>query len=337
MEILKNIKKNTIIIILVTILVMYFVLKKDFLLIIKNLQNLDIKYLLIALVCFFIYIILHSYAIYKTVNKKEKFSLKESIKHTMIVQFFNGITPFSTGGQPMEIYMLSKHGISISRASNYILQNFVFYQIALAILGIIAILLNYKFHMFEQNAVLRQIVLLGFIINTLVAAVLLFISLSKKTIFKVIKYILKILYKINLIKDIDQENEKWIRRMNEFHECADELKKKKSLFFLGIVLNFIGLIAWYSIPLFLAYSLGDFISLNLMKSLTASAYVMVAGSFIPIPGASGGIEYAFTKFFSNFLEKNKVATILILWRFITYYLGMILGAILFNFDKEKTN
>ena len=94
MEILKNIKKNTIIIILVTILVMYFVLKKDFLLIIKNLQNLDIKYLLIALVCFFIYIILHSYAIYKTVNKKEKFSLKESIKHTMIVQFFNGITPF---------------------------------------------------------------------------------------------------------------------------------------------------------------------------------------------------------------------------------------------------
>ena len=115
------------------------------------------------------------------------------------------------------------------------------------------------------------------------------------------------------------------------------MKKKKSLFFLGIVLNFIGLIAWYSIPLFLAYSLGDFISLNLMKSLTASAYVMVAGSFIPIPGASGGIEYAFTKFFSNFLEKNKVATILILWRFITYYLGMILGAILFNFDKEKTN
>lgn len=335
MEILKNIKKNTIIIVIITILVMYFILRKDFPLIIKNLQNIDIKYLLIAFLCFFIYIILHSYAIYKTVNKKEKFSLIESIKHTVIVQFFNGITPFSTGGQPMEIYMLSNHGISISKSSNYILQNFIFYQIALVLLGLIAIFFNYAFHIFPEVPVLKQFVLLGFIINTLVAVVLLFISLSKKTIYKVINYILKILHKINIIKDIEKEREKWTRRMEEFHECADELRKKKSLFFLGVILNFIGLIAWYIIPLFLAYSLDDFTSLNIINSITASAYVMVAGSFIPIPGASGGIEYAFTKFFSNFMKTGKIATILILWRFITYYLGMILGSILFAFDKEN--
>ena len=46
-------------------------------------------------------------AIFKAFAK----SLKEAIKHNIIVQFFNGITPFSTGGQPMEVYMLKEHGI----------------------------------------------------------------------------------------------------------------------------------------------------------------------------------------------------------------------------------
>ena len=57
------------------------------------------------------------------------------------------------------------------------------------------------------------------------------------------------------------------------------------------------------------------------------------GSFIPIPGASGGIEYGFSQFFQPFITGSQMAVVLLIWRFITYYLGMIVGAICFNFHQ----
>lgn len=335
MELLKNIKKNTIILVGITILVMYIVLKKDFKTIISDLENLDLRYILIAFLCFLIYLILHSYVVYKTVNKKEQFSFKESFKHNIIVQFFNGITPFSTGGQPMEIYMLTKHHISASSATTYILQNFIFYQVALVLFGIVAVIMNAIFEFFPNVPLLRKLVLLGFIVNTIVAVSLLFISLSRKTTHGVMNVTIRLLEKLHLLKDPERVIRKWDTRINEFHECADELKKKKSLFVMGITLNFIGLACLYVIPLFIVYALHDFESLTALQAMSASAYVMVMGAFVPIPGASGGIEYGFTQFFGNFLSQSQTSTTLLLWRFITYYLGMILGAVAFNLDKEN--
>lgn len=335
MELIKSIKKNTIILVGITLIVMYIILRKDFTSIIENLKTLDLKYIIIAFLLFLIYITFRSYAVYKTVDNKEKFSLKESIKHQIITQFFNGITPFSTGGQPVEIYLLTKHQINLSVATTYILQNFIFYQIALVILGLIAVIGNFYLKLFPNVPLLKELVLLGFIINTLVAVILIFISFSKKTTKIVLNTIIKIMEFFHLLKDKEKAKNKWESKLNEFHESAKELKNRKSLFLGGILLNFIGLIALYSIPLFIVYALRDFTSLTLTSSVIASAYVMIIGSFVPIPGASGGIEYGYTQFFGNLLTPTKTKTTLLVWRFITYYLGMILGAIAFNLDKEN--
>ncbi len=335
MEIIKNIKKNTIIIVLITILVLYILLRKDFPKIIDSLEHLDVKYILIAIFFYIMYIILHSYVVYKTVNDKKKFTLRESIKHNVIAQFFNGITPFSTGGQPMEMYMLTEHDIPGSKATNYILQNFVFYQIALVIFGILAVICNTIFKLYPKVNAIRNLVGLGFFINTLVAVVILIISLSKTVTNKMIEWTINLLYKMNVVKHKEKQLKKWHKKCDEFNECTDELKKRKGLFVMGVILNFIGLVCLYITPLFIVYALGDFKSLNIISTLTSSAYVMVMSAFVPIPGASGGVEYGFTQFFGNFLGRTVTSTALLLWRFITYYLGLIVGAIVFNLDTKK--
>ncbi len=335
MEIINNIKKNTIIIILITILVLYILLRKDFGVIVHSLKTVDIKYLLLAIIFYFLYIFIHSYVVYITVNKKDKFSLKESLKHNIIAQFVNGITPFSTGGQPMEIYMLTEHDIKGSKATNYILQNFVFYQIALVIFGLLAVLANTVFNLFPRVNALRELVFIGFLVNTLVAVILLIITLSKRITNIMIEVCINILYKMHIVKDKDKQIKLWHNKVNEFNECAIELKKRKSLFYIGILLNLIGLGCLYITPLFIVYALGDFKSLDVISTLTSSAYVMVMSAFVPIPGASGGIEYGFTQFFGNFLTRTKTSVALLIWRFITYYIGLILGSILFNIDTKK--
>jgi len=125
MNIIKNIKKNTIFLLIITAVVLYIVLKDDFEDIIDILTKIDIKYILLAFLFYALFIVLKGFVNYKITNDKSKLSLKEAIKHNIITQFFNGVTPFSTGGQPMEVYYLHKEGISITKATNITLQNLI--------------------------------------------------------------------------------------------------------------------------------------------------------------------------------------------------------------------
>lgn len=335
MNIINNIRKNTFIILLITIGVIYFVLKDDFGNIINILFAVNLKYILLSIIIFFLSLFFKAYISYKTVNNKKKYSLLEALKHNIIVQFFNGVTPFSTGGQPMEIYMLTKHNISTSKSTMITIQNFIFYQIALVLFGLGAVIYNSIYNIFPKIPILKRLVLIGFLINTLVAIVIILISVSKKSTKSVMNLIINILSKLKLIKNKEEIKKICNIRLEEFHECATYLRGNKKLFVLGILFNVLSLACLYVIPLFIVNSMNDFNSLNIKTTITSSAYVLLIGAFVPIPGGSGGIEYGFLAFFGNFLSKSRLSAVLLIWRFITYYMPMIIGAIAFNLDERK--
>ena len=330
MNIIKNIKKNTCFLLIITGIVLYIVLKDDFNDIVDILTKIDIKYILLAILFYALFIIIRGYVNYKITNDKKKLSLKEAIKHNVITQFFNGVTPFSTGGQPMEVYMLMEHDIPIAKATNQTIQSFIFYQIALVICGSLAVINNFLFPIFPKVRILQLLVLLGFAINVFVVVVLILISRSKRVTNKLSELSIKVLKKLR--RKVDEEDIK--QKFSDYHEGFKELRKRKRLFVGGVVLNIISLLCLYIVPLFILYSMKDFTSLDINSTITASAYVYIIGGFVPIPGASGGIEYGFTRFFGNFITGHKLSAVLLLWRFITYYVGVIIGAIVFNFEKK---
>ena len=331
MKLLDNIKKNTILLLIVTLIVLYIILKDNFYDIVKLLKQLDLKYILLATLFLFLSISIKGYVNYKITNDKEKISLKEAIKHNLIAQFFNGITPFSTGGQPMEVYMLTEHGIPLAKATNQTVQSFIFYQIALVICGILAVFYNFTFHIFPKISFLRHLVILGFSINIAVVIVLILISCSKTITQKIGDIIIRVLKKIKIRVNEDKIRETF----SEYYAGFQEIKLRKNLFAIGIFLNIISLLLLYIVPLLVLYSMRDFYSINALETLTSSAYVYIIGAFVPIPGASGGIEYGFTQIFGNFISSNKLSATLLLWRFITYFIGIITGAIIFNLEKKE--
>lgn len=332
MNIIKNIKKNTIFLLIITAIVLYVVLKDDFKDIVDILAKIDIKYILLAILFYALFIVIKGFVNYKITNDKNKLSLKEAIKHNIITQFFNGVTPFSTGGQPMEVYMLMEHDIPIAKATNQTIQSFIFYQIALVICGSIAVINNFLFPIFPKVRILQILVLLGFIINVFVVVILVLISRSKRITNKLSSISIKILKKLK--RKLDEDDIK--QKFSDYHEGFKELRKRKKLFIGGVLLNIVSLLCLYVVPMFILYSMGDFTSLTVNNTITASAYVYIIGGFVPIPGASGGIEYGFGRFFGNFIASSKLSAVLLLWRFITYYLGVIIGALVFNFEKKVT-
>jgi len=330
MNIIKNIKKNTIFLLIITAVVLYIVLKDDFEDIIDILTKIDIKYILLAFLFYALFIVLKGFVNYKITNDKSKLSLKEAIKHNIITQFFNGVTPFSTGGQPMEVYMLMEHDIPIAKATNQTIQSFIFYQIALVICGTIAVINNFLFPIFPKVRLLQMLVLLGFVINVLVVVFLILISRSKRVTNKLSTLSIKVMKKLKM--KVDEEDIK--QKFSDYHEGFKELRKRKRLFVGGVLLNIVSLLCLYIVPMFILYSMGDFTSLTVNNTITASAYVYIIGGFVPIPGASGGIEYGFGRFFGNFIEASTLSAVLLLWRLITYYIGIIIGALVFNLEKK---
>ena len=103
---MKNLKKNSIILLIITLIVLVCVLKDDFSSIINVLNNADILFLCLAIICFFGALLFEALA-YKDIIKcyKDDYTLKKSYIMLLITKFFNGITPFSTGGQPMQVYI----------------------------------------------------------------------------------------------------------------------------------------------------------------------------------------------------------------------------------------
>ena len=96
---------------------------------------------------------------------------------------------------------------------------------------------------------------------------------------------------------------------------------------IAISANFITLILLYSIPFIIFKSLGAS-NVTILNSISITAFVMLIGNFVPIPGATGGIEYSFIHFFETLMIKLSILSgAMLLWRFITYFFGMILGFI----------
>ena len=330
MKVLDSIRKNTIFLLLITIIVLYIILRDDFDGIVEAMRNIDVKYILVAILFYFLSLAIKGFANYLIINNKDKMSLKEAIKHNCIAHFFNGITPFSTGGQPMEVYMNTEHGFTIAQATNQTVQSFIFYQIALVVCGAFAVIYNFIFHLFPKVKLLQHLILIGFIINIIVAIVLLLISSSKTITTKISDLVIKLL-KLLKVKHDEKEIHK---KFDDYYKGFQELKKRKYLAVTGISLNIASLLCLYIVPLFVLYSMGDFHSLSVVDTLTASAYVYVIGAFVPVPGATGGMEYGFTQFFGNFISLGKLSATVIIWRFITYYLVLIVGGTLFSLEEK---
>lgn len=319
-----------------TLLILYFSLKDDFNNITSKLSETNYIWIFIAILFMFFYWFLKSIVLYNFTRKfNPNFKFMSSFRTQIVTQFFNAITPFSTGGQPFQIYNLKKNGLKISDATNVTIEEFVVYQIALVLLGIIAITLNHIFLIFPYNGLLSRLVVIGFLINTLVIIFLFIVAFGKNINKFLINFAIKLLSKLKIIKNKEKTLTEWNEYINNFHNGAKILIANKKEFALNIFYSFIGLACYYVIPLLILYSMGDFSSFNGIEAIVASAYVMLIGSFVPLPGGAGGIEFGFLNFYGFLiLSQPTLKAIMLLWRFVTFYLGIIVGSIFLNI-KER--
>ena len=101
-----------------------------------------------------------------------------------------------------------------------------------------------------------------------------------------------------------------------------------------VLINILAIVSLYTVPYAVFNGLGIH-NLSVILCVVSTAYVMTIGSFVPIPGGTGGIEYGFVFFYGYLVKGSVLNASMLLWRFITYYLGMTIGAIALSLYRKK--
>lgn len=324
---------NLIIIFVVLSLVLYFSLKDNYQEIVDNIKNMNIIWLIISIIILIISRIFSAVSSYQMTKANDHHvSFLRAIQINLIIPFFHGVTPFAGGGQPMEIYYLHNEKIPLGKSTNIVLQNFIVYQTALIIISLIAVIYNVIFDLFPANSLIKQLVIIGFIINFLVWLFTLLVSLSKKFNQVILKITLFILKKFNK----PALKEKITRYLSNLHKNATTIIKHKKSSLLSLFANILSLICLYSIP-YLVLTGMDITNLNIIETIVATSYIMIMGSFVPIPGGTGGLEYGYMYFFNYLIGGSILTSSMLVWRFVSYYLAMIIGAIVLALYRKKEN
>lgn len=244
---------------------------------------------------------------------------------TMIGQFFNCITPFSSGGQPMQAWYLVKKGVSLSFASCSLLIKFIVYQFVLTIYSALTLLLCFKSFAGRISSI-GWLIFVGFGVNLLVITGLLCLGFLRRPTEKVLYGSVSLLKKVKLISEqaASKAKERIQKELMEFYEGFAQIRQDIGRILAMSALTAVQLTAFFLIPLciFYAFGLGK---ADVLLMICAGAFVLNFTSFIPLPGAAAGAEIGFHTIFSIFFPTHILSVAILFWRLLTFYLPICVG------------
>ena len=327
---MKNTKIRSILLVVLTVGLFWYILKDNFNESIMLLLGANIWYLILMLLTYVIYFVIEAYLLYLLINKiNSNYSYKKTLELNLMTKFFNGITPFSLGGQPLQVYELSKSKVRVTEALLVIVENFIVLQISMTIMSVVSLGVCLNAGLIP-NRLLWILTIIGIFITLLSLFMAIFMCVKINFAKKLGKWFIKVLNKIHIIKNKDESYLMWTNKCDEYHTCFKILLKDKTFIIKCVLLNIIYMIIFCMLPFLTFKALNINVDVNIFYSIVLACFVYLSASFIPIPGATIGMEYAFINYFKMIVVDSLVMPGVLLWRLVSYYIPMILGGILFN-------
>lgn len=302
--------------------------------ILEHFTNLSIRWTLIGFACIGLYWgieTLIQYLLVERIHKGNK--LWNSFKVVMSGHFFNAITPFASGGQPMQAFMMMKQGVPLGSSASVLLSKFIIYQLTLTLYSMIVLIVQLKFFVVKVKGI-AYLSLVGFTVNLGVVIVLVMAAFMRKRTKKIGFLGINLLHKFHLIKDVYSQKKKLIKQMDLFGNNIDEMKKNKMLIARIGFLTASQLTAYFLIP-YAVYRAFGLKGAQVLVIVSAAAFIVMFSSFVPIPGSSGVAEGSFFLLFQLFFPQAILPTAILCWRIITFYVPLCLGGIITALPNQK--
>ena len=258
------------------------------------------------------------------IDKNINISLWESTKIVIANLFLANITPSMAGGEPVRIYLLNKDGLSIGGATASVLGE--------RLLDAIFLLLCVPFALF----VFGKYIDAGPLRIGLTIAILLFIiavvafAYSLKNPEKTKSFLIFLNNKLSRFsKKKDSENTMIDRINSEVDNFHDSmvffLSDGKKAFIKAGVLTAVFWITGWMIPPLILMGLG--LESFILESCAIQVLLIIIVMMPTTPGSAGITEGSTAALYSVFIGSSLIGVFVLLFRLITYHMGLIAGAI----------
>jgi len=287
-------------------------------------KNIDLFWFSLSGLCLIIFWLSESLTIYTTAKiSGVKLPLKKAIEANMVGQFYNSVTPFASGGQPMQVVRLYRLGIDVSKATAILMSRFLIYQTSITILGVF--IMCTFFDRMNSLPSFSVLAIFGFIINSAVIFFLFIFSFSPVLTRKIFDFILFVVSPFKFGKKMKSCEDKWIEKIGEFHTAMKNLGKSPFKLLIAFTFTAIQIFFYFSIP-YCIYRMLEPALISFSEIFSFQGILFLIISFIPVPGAGGAAEGGFYLFFKNFFSPANIAGAVIIWRIMSYYMNIFIGA-----------
>lgn len=311
---------NALVLVISLGLVIYFIFSKDGLSdLLKSSSGLNLSWLFLAALCHMVNSLIDSLLTFQFIRYKYKhISFFDAMKVAMIGHFFSAVTPGASGGQPMQIYAMSKMDIDVGFGTSIMMQKFLIFQTTATIYSFAAILINTKFILGSiKGGFMWLFVILGLLAQLVVMGSLIIFCFWPKLSHKLVVWCEKILRKFK-VKNLDKKMKSAQKQIDLFHDCNKELLKCPKLMITAYIETILLLTVIFAVP-YCVYRSLNLQGATMLQMISSQAFVTMISSMIPLPGASGAAEYSFSVFFIPFFTPATMKSAILLWRCITYY------------------
>ena len=260
-----------------------------------------------------------------------KFSIGRAINVALIGFYYCNITPSSAGGQPMQVNSMRKAGIPVGYGTMAVTIRFIANQTMTSVIALVLYLLNRDFvHRQLEGAI--WLVRIGWLINFAAVPLVLLAAFKRNWVQKLAEMLIKALGKLHLIRNTEAAVSKVTEVLDTYHTALLDLMHSPGQIMLQFACSTVGLLALFSTTVFVYYAFG-MSGTHWYQVLTISCLLFVSASYTPLPGASGAQEGGFLLYFRGIFKNGTIGLALLIWRFFTYYLYLIVGVFTILLEK----
>ncbi len=258
------------------------------------------------------------------IDKNVNISLWESTKIVIANLFLANITPSMAGGEPVRIYLLNKNGLSIGGATASVLGERLLDAIFLLLCVPFAL---FVFGKYIDTGPLRIGLTIAIVIFIL--AVIAF-AYALKNPKKTKSFLIFLSNKFSRFSRKKDSENTIIDRINSevdnFHDSMTFFLSdgKKAFIKAGILTAIFWITGWMVPPLIL---MGLGLEPFIIESCAIQVLLIIIVMMPTTPGSAGITEGSTAALYSVLIGSPIVGVFVLLFRFITYHMGLIAGAI----------
>lgn len=296
----------------------------------KIVKKINTDYILIALVFIIVFWLLESVMIFSLITKftGRKRNFKNfwlAVKVTMIGQYYSNITPLASGGQPVQLYVLKDGNISLSNGTAILISKFLLFQIGVTLYSFLLAVYKIKLLVNFNNSA-SIFVITGLTINMIMLTAIVLIAFNQHVLLKLCDFLLKILHKMHIVKNIEKIMNKTEKFISEYKNSIGKLKEDYYYTIKMFAITFIQLTVFFSTTYFV-YKSFNLNESNILDLICLQSFLYMAVSFIPTPGTAGASEIGFVLLLGQLFPHSLISAALLLWRGVSFYFSLIFSGV----------